>query len=160
MDAHVCLPAVGIDGPNKLLIIMGTSSCHIVMGTEEMQAPGLCGVVADGVLPGYFGYEAGQSCVGDHFAWFVENALPADYYEAAKAENKNIHKYLREKAEKLRPGESGLLAIDWWNGNRSILVDADLTGMMLGMTLQTKAEEIYRALIEATAYGTKMIIEN
>ncbi|MBE6607821.1 MAG: ribulokinase [Ruminococcaceae bacterium] len=160
LDAHVCLPAVGIDGPTKLLIIMGTSSCHIVMGTEETQAPGLCGVVADGVLPGYYGYEAGQSCVGDHFAWFVENALPADYYEQAKAENKNIHKFLREKAEKLRPGESGLLAIDWWNGNRSILVDADLTGMMLGMTLQTKAEEIYRALIEATAYGTKMIIEN
>lgn len=160
VDAHVCVPAVGIDGPAKMLAIMGTSTCHIMMGKDEKQVPGMCGVVADGVMPGYYGYEAGQSCVGDHFAWFVENCLPASYYEAAKAENKNIHKFLREKAEKQKPGESGLLALDWWNGNRSILVDVDLTGMMLGMTLQTKPEEIYRALIEATAYGTRAIIEN
>lgn len=160
VDAHVCVPAVGIDGPAKMLAIMGTSTCHIMMGKEEKQVPGMCGVVADGVMPGYYGYEAGQSCVGDHFAWFVENCLPASYYEAAKAEDKNIHKFLREKAEKQKPGESGLLALDWWNGNRSILVDVDLTGMMLGMTLQTKPEEIYRALIEATAYGTRSIIEN
>lgn len=160
VDAHVCVPAVGIDGPAKMLAIMGTSTCHIMMGKEEKQVPGMCGVVADGVMPGYYGYEAGQSCVGDHFAWFVENCLPASYYEAAKAEDKNIHKFLREKAEKQKPGESGLLALDWWNGNRSILVDVDLTGMMLGMTLQTKPEEIYRALIEATAYGTRAIIEN
>jgi len=160
VDAHVCVPAVGIDGPAKMLAIMGTSTCHIMMGTEEHQVPGMCGVVQDGVMPGYFGYEAGQSCVGDHFAWFIDNCLPAAYYEQAAKENKNIHKFLREKAEKQKPGESGLLALDWWNGNRSILVDVDLTGMMLGMTLQTKPEEIYRALIEATAYGTKMIIEN
>lgn len=160
VDAHVCVPAVGIDGPSKMLAIMGTSTCHIMMGTEERQVPGMCGVVEDGVMPGYFGYEAGQSCVGDHFAWFIENCLPASYYEEAKRRDTNIHKFLREKAEKLRPGESGLLALDWWNGNRSVLVDVDLTGMMLGMTLQTKPEEIYRALIEATAFGTRMIIEN
>ncbi len=160
VDAHVCLPAVGIDGPAKLLAIMGTSTCHIVMGEEEKQVPGMCGVVADGVMPGFYGYEAGQSCVGDHFAWFIENCLPAPYYEEAKAQGKNIHAYLREKAEKLKPGESGLVALDWWNGNRSVLVDVDLSGMMLGMTLQTKPEEIYRALIEATAYGTREIIEN
>lgn len=111
-------------------------------------------------MPGYFGYEAGQSCVGDHFAWFIKNCLPADYYERAKAEGKNIHKFLREKAQAQKPGQSGLLALDWWNGNRSVLVDVDLTGMILGMTLQTKPEEIYRALIEATAYGTRMIVEN
>lgn len=160
VDAHVCVPAVGIDGPAKMLAIMGTSTCHIMMGTEEHQVPGMCGVVEDGVMPGFFGYEAGQSCVGDHFAWFIDNCLPASYYDAAKKENKNIHKFLREKVEKQRPGESGLLALDWWNGNRSVLVDVDLTGMLLGMTLQTKPEEIYRALIEATAYGTRMIIEN
>lgn len=160
VDAHVCVPAVGIDGPGKMLAIMGTSTCHILMGTEEHQVPGMCGVVEDGVMPGYFGYEAGQSCVGDHFAWFVDNCLPASYYEEAKRRNQNIHKYLREKAQKQKPGESGLIALDWWNGNRSVLVDVDLTGMMLGMTLQTKPEEIYRALIEATAYGTRMIIEN
>ena len=160
VDAHVCVPAVGIDGPAKMLAIMGTSTCHIMMGTEEKQVPGMCGVVEDGVMPGYFGYEAGQSCVGDHFAWFVENCVPAAYEEEARAQGKNIHVYLTEKAEKLRPGESGLLALDWWNGNRSVLVDVDLTGMMLGMTLATKPEEMYRALIESTAYGTREIVEN
>lgn len=160
VDAHVCVPAVGIDSPGKMLAIMGTSTCHILMGTEEIAVPGICGVVEDGVLPGYFGYEAGQSCVGDHFAWFIDNCLPASYYEDAKKQGKNIYTYLREKAEKQKPGESGLLALDWWNGNRSVLVDVDLTGMMLGMTLQTRPEEMYRALIEATAYGTRMIIES
>ena len=160
VDAHVCVPAVGIDGPGKMLAIMGTSTCHIMMGTEEHQVPGMCGVVEDGVMPGYFGYEAGQSCVGDHFAWFMDNCLPASYFEAAKKQNKNIYKYVQEKAAMLAPGESGLLALDWWNGNRSVLVDVDLTGMLLGMTLKTKPEEIFRALVEATAYGTRMIIEN
>ena len=160
VDAHVCVPAVGIDGPAKMLAIMGTSTCHIMMAEAEKQVPGMCGVVADGVLPGYYGYEAGQSCVGDHFAWFVENCVPAAYKQEAEAQGKNIHVYLTEKAEKLRPGQSGLLALDWWNGNRSVLVDVDLTGMMLGMTLATRPEEMYRALIEATAYGTREIIEN
>lgn len=160
VDAHVSVPAVGIDGPAKMLAIMGTSTCHIMMGTEEKQVPGMCGVVADGVMPGYFGYEAGQSCVGDHFAWFVDNCLTAGYYEEAKKEGKNIHEFLSDKAEALKPGESGLLALDWWNGNRSVLVDVDLTGMMLGMTLHTKPEEMYRALIEATAFGTREIVEN
>lgn len=159
VDAHVCVPAVGIDAPGKMLAIMGTSTCHIMMGEEEKQVPGMCGVVEDGVMPGYFGYEAGQSCVGDHFAWFIDNCLPKEYYVEAEKQGINIHRYLRSKAEKLAPGQSGLLALDWWNGNRSVLVDVDLTGMILGMTLQTKPEEIYRALIEATAYGTRMIIE-
>lgn len=159
VDAHVTVPACKIDGPGKMLAIMGTSTCHIMMDNKEQHVPGMCGVVEDGVLPGFFGYEAGQSCVGDHFAWFIDNCLPADYYEAAKKENLNIHQYLRKKAEKLGVGESGLIALDWWNGNRSVLVDVDLTGMILGMTLQTKPEEIYRALIEATAFGTRKIIE-
>lgn len=159
VDAHVCVPAVGIDAPGKMLAIMGTSTCHIMMGEEEKQVPGMCGVVEDGVMPGYFGYEAGQSCVGDHFAWFIDNCLLKEYYDEAEKQGVNIHRFLRNKAEKLAPGQSGLLALDWWNGNRSVLVDVDLTGMILGMTLQTKPEEIYRALIEATAYGTRMIIE-
>lgn len=160
VDAHVCVPAVGIDSVGKMLAIMGTSTCHILLGDEMHVAPGMCGVAEDGVYPGYFGYEAGQSCVGDHFAWFVDNCLPEEYAKAAKEKGMNVHAYLTEKAEKLKPGESGLLALDWWNGNRSVLVDVDLTGMMLGMTLQTKPEEIYRALIEATAFGTKEIVEN
>ena len=159
VDAHVAVPAVGITEPGKMLMIMGTSTCHMLLGTEEKIVPGMCGVVEDGIIEGYFGYEAGQSCVGDHFEWFIENCLPATYYKEAQERNINIHKLLREKASALKVGESGLVALDWWNGNRSVLVDADLTGVIVGCTLLTKPEEIYRALIEATAYGTRMIIE-
>jgi len=160
VDAHVSLPAVGVTDAGKLLMIMGTSTCHILVGNEEKLVPGMCGVVEDGVLPGYLGYEAGQSCVGDHFDWFVSNCVPESYEKEAREKGINTHQLLTEKASKLKAGESGLLALDWWNGNRSVLVDVDLTGMMLGMTLLTKPEEIYRALIEATAYGTRKIIEN
>ncbi|MEH6993274.1 ribulokinase [Neobacillus drentensis] len=159
VDAHVAVPAVGITEPGKLLMIMGTSTCHILLGEEENVVPGMCGVVEDGVIPGYMGYEAGQSCVGDHFEWFTENCVPTSYQEEANVRGINIHQLLTEKASKLQVGESGLLALDWWNGNRSTLVDADLTGVLLGATLLTKPEEIYRALIEATAYGTRMIVE-
>lgn len=159
VDAHVTIPAVKIDGVAKILGIMGTSTCHVLLGDKEEIVPGMCGVVEDGILPGFYGYEAGQSCVGDHFAWFVDNCVPAAYKEAADKAGKDIHQYLSELADTLKPGESGLVALDWWNGNRSVLVDVDLTGMMLGMTLQTKPEEMYRALIEATAYGTRKIIE-
>ena len=159
VDAHVSIPAVGITDEGKMLMIMGTSTCHILLGTKEKIVPGMCGVVEDGVIPGYFGYEAGQSCVGDHFEWFVKNCVPANYTKEAEERGMNIHTLLTEKAEKLSIGESGLIALDWWNGNRSVLVDVDLTGMILGCTLLTKPEEIYRALIEATAYGTKMIVE-
>ncbi|MEK3888225.1 ribulokinase [Bacillus sp. FSL K6-3431] len=159
VDAHVSIPAVGITEPGKLLMIMGTSTCHVLLGEEEKIVPGMCGVVEDGVLPGYMGYEAGQSCVGDHFEWFIENCVPASYYEEAEKKNMNIHVLLTEKASKLEVGESGLLALDWWNGNRSTLVDADLTGVLIGSTLLTKPEEIYRALIEATAYGTRIIVD-
>lgn len=159
VDAHVAVPAVGITDAGKMLMIMGTSTCHMLLGTEEKRVPGMCGVVEDGILPGYLGYEAGQSCVGDHFHWFVENCVPADYMKEAQERGISIHKVLREKASRLKPGESGLVALDWWNGNRSVLVDVDLTGLIIGCTLQTKPEEIYRALIEATAYGTRMIID-
>jgi len=159
VDAHVTVPAVGITEEGKMLMIMGTSTCHILLGTEEKSVPGMCGVVEDGVIPGYHGYEAGQSCVGDHFEWFVKNCVPAEYTKEAEERGINIHTLLTEKAEKLKPGESGLIALDWWNGNRSVLVDVDLTGMILGCTLLTRPEEIYRALIEATAYGTRMIVE-
>ncbi len=160
VDAHVSIPAVGITQPGKVLMIMGTSTCHIMLGDAEQLVPGMCGVVEDGVLPGFFGYEAGQSCVGDHFEWCVKTCVPPSYFEEAEKRGMNIHGLLTEKASALQPGESGLLALDWWNGNRSVLVDVDLTGMILGMTLTTKPEEIYRALIEATAFGTRVILEN
>ncbi|SHS24631.1 ribulokinase [Mycobacteroides abscessus subsp. abscessus] len=158
-DAHVCFPAVKIDGPGKMLDIIGTSSCHLVLSEEEHKVPGICGVVEDGIVPGFFSYEAGQNCVGDTFAWFVDNCVPIEYHDKAKSKGISIHEYLTQKAENLKAGENGLVALDWLNGNRSTLVDVDLTGMIVGITLQTKAEDIYRALIEATAYGTRKIIE-
>ncbi len=159
IDAHVAVPAAGITAPGKMLMIMGTSTCHMLLGEEEHIVPGMAGVVEDGIIAGYFGYEAGQSCVGDHFDWFVKHCVPASY--AAEAEEKGIslHKLLREKVIDQKPGESGILALDWWNGNRSVLVDAELSGLFIGMTLTTKPEELYRALIEATAFGTKIIID-
>ncbi len=160
VDAHVALPGVGITGPGKMLMIVGTSTCDILLGTDEVHVPGICGVVEDGVLPGFLGYESGQSCVGDHFDWFVKTCVPEGYAVEARERGISLHKLLREKAQAQKPGESGLLALDWWNGNRSVLVDVDLTGMMLGMTLSTRPEEVYRALIEATAYGKREIIEN
>jgi len=159
VDAHVSIPAVGITSSGKMLAIIGTSTCHMLLGDIEKEVPGMCGVVEDGIIEGFFGYEAGQSCVGDHFQWFVENCTPADYKAEADSRGIDMHALLTEKASALKPGESGLVALDWWNGNRSVLVDVDLTGMILGMTLTTKPEEIYRALIEATAYGTRMIID-
>jgi len=159
VDAHVAVPAATVTEPGRMVMIMGTSTCDMVLGTEEHIVPGMCGYVEDGIIPGYFGYEAGQSCVGDHFAWFVENCVPAAYEQEAKERGLDIHQLLEEKAKALKVGESGLLALDWWNGNRSVLVDVDLTGLLIGATLATKPEEIYRGLIEATAYGKRIIIE-
>jgi len=159
VDAHVAVPAATVTEPGRMVMIMGTSICHMVLGDEEHVVPGMCGYVEDGIVPGLFGYEAGQSCVGDHFAWFVENCVPASYKGEARKRQIDIHQLLEEKAAMLKPGESGLLALDWWNGNRSVLVDVDLTGLLLGATLATKSEEIYRALIEATAYGTRVIAD-
>lgn len=159
VDAHVAVPAVGITEAGKMLMIIGTSTCDILLGIEEKIVPGMCGVVEDGVIPGFYGYEAGQSCVGDHFEWLVEQSTPKYVFEDAEKAGIGIHQYLTEQASRLKVGESGLLALDWWNGNRSVLVDVDLTGMILGMTLTTRPHELYRALIEATAYGKNMIIE-
>ncbi len=159
VDAHVSVPAATVVEPGRMVIIMGTSNCHMVLGTKEQLVPGMCGVVEDGIIPGFHGYEAGQSCVGDHFAWFVKNCAPASYEDEANARGMDLHELLEQKAGRQKPGEHGLLALDWWNGNRSVLVDVDLTGMLLGATLATRAEDVYRALIEATAYGTRMIID-
>ncbi|MBK8048482.1 MAG: ribulokinase [Anaerolineales bacterium] len=159
VDAHVAVPAATVVEPGRMVIIMGTSNCHMVMGVDEHIVPGICGYVEDGIMPGLFGYEGGQPCVGDHFAWFIENCVPAAYAAEAAQLGISLHQLLEAKAAQLKPGESGLVALDWWNGNRSVLVDADLTGVILGLTLATRPEEIYRALIEATAYGTRMIIE-
>jgi L-ribulokinase len=159
VDAHVSAPAVTVTEPGTLVAIMGTSICHILLGDEPALVEGVCGVVEDGVVPGLYGFEAGQSAVGDIFAWFVESCVPPEVYEAAARRGLGVHAYLEEEAARLRPGESGLLALDWWNGNRSVLVDAELGGLLVGMTLQTRAHELYRALIEATAFGTRVIAD-
>src|SRR5207249_696564 len=146
-------PAATVTEPGTMVVIMGTSNCHILLGDRLAEVEGMCGVVEDGVVPGLFGYEAGQSSVGDIFAWFVEQCAPPEYRDG------DVHAALAREAAMLRPGESGLLALDWWNGNRSVLVDADLSGLVVGMTLATKAPEIYRALLEATAFGTRVIVD-
>ena len=158
VDAHATVPALRVTGPGSMAIIMGTSNCHMLVSEDLREVPGMCGVVRGGILPGYYGYEAGQSGVGDIFAWFVDEAVPPEYHEAARAAGMDLHEYLSEQAALQKPGEHGMLALDWWNGNRSVLVDADLGGLLIGATLVTRAPDIYRALIEATAFGTREII--
>lgn len=159
VDAHAAVPAVGVVTPGKLVMSMGTSICHLLLGTEEKQVEGMCGVVEDGIIPGLYGYEAGQSAVGDIFEWYVEEALPSYVKEAAAEEGMGVHPWLEREASAYKPGQTGLLALDWWNGNRSVLVDTDLTGLIMGMTLLTKPQEIYRSLLEATAFGTRKIVD-
>lgn len=159
VDAHVSVPAMGVTKPGKMVMAMGTSICHLLLGDKEREVEGMCGVVEDGIIPGLYGYEAGQPAVGDSFAWYVDQGVPAYAKQAADEAGVNIHEWLEKKAAAYQPGETGLLALDWWNGNRSVLVDTDLSGLLLGMTLQTKPEEIYRALLESTAFGTRTIID-
>lgn len=159
VDAHAAVPAVGVVDEGKLVMAMGTSICHMLLGKEEVEVEGMCGVVEDGIIEGYMGYEAGQSAVGDIFEWFVEEAVPAYVKEAAEKEGVGVHQWLTERAAQYKPGETGLVALDWWNGNRSVLVDTNLTGVVVGYTLLTKPEEMYRTLLEATAFGTRTIID-
>lgn len=160
LDAHASMPALGITKEGTLMLIVGTSAVHLAHSEKKIEdVMGICGYVRNAVIPPLYTYEAGQACCGDHFDWFVKNGVPASYLQDAEQQGLGIHAYLRQKAEALKAGESGLLALDWFNGNRSVLSDGSLTGMILGMTLRTKPEEIYRSLIEATAYGTRMILE-
>ncbi len=159
IDAHAAVIGGGVSGTGTMFMMMGTSTCHMLMAETEVLIEGIAGVVEDGIVPGLFGYEAGQAGVGDIFGWYVENGVPPTYHEAAVAHNVSLHELLAERAADLAPGQSGLLALDWWTGNRSTLVDADLTGLLVGYTLATRPEEIYRALIEATAFGTRVIVE-
>lgn len=159
IDAHAAVLGSGVSAPGTMVIVMGTSSCHLLLADREVQAEGISGVVEDGILPGLFGYEAGQAGVGDVFAWFVREGATAEHQEAARQTGRSVHDVLSERAGRLRPAESGLLALDWWNGCRTPLVDADLSGLILGFGLHTTGVEIYRALIEATAFGTRLIID-
>jgi L-ribulokinase len=159
VDAHVTVPAATVVQPGRMVMIMGTSTCHMLLAEQPKEVEGMCGWVEDGIIPGLIGFEAGQSGVGDIFAWFVDHAVPPEYHQMAREQGVDLHKLLEQEAAKLEPGENGVLALDWLNGNRSTLVDVDLTGLLVGLTLATTAPEIYRALIESTAYGTRVIIE-
>lgn len=145
IDAHAAVPACGVTEAGALVMIMGTSLCHMLLAEERRFVEGVAGVVEDGIVPGLWGYEAGQAAVGDLYAWFFRT-FSADPETTTR------------QAAQLRPGQSGLLALDWWNGSRSVLMNADLSGLLAGATLNTTPGEIYRALVEATAFGTRNVI--
>jgi L-ribulokinase len=159
VDAHVTAPAAQAVEPGQLVAIMGTSTCHVLSSDALGEVPGMCGVVDGGIVPGLWGYEAGQSGVGDVFGWFVDSSVPPAYVEAAAAAGQSVHEHLTELASRQAVGEHGLVALDWHSGNRSVLVDHELSGVVVGLTLQTRPEDVYRALIEATAFGTRTIVE-
>ena len=159
VDAHVTAPAAQATGPGRMVAIMGTSTCHIMNGEVLRDVPGMCGVVDGGITQGLWGYEAGQSGVGDIFNWFVTSGVPSDYADEATSRDLSVHELLTERAATQAVGAHGLVALDWHSGNRSVLVDHELSGLVLGLTLSTRPEDVYRALIEATAYGTRTIVE-
>ena len=159
VDAHVTAPAGAATAPGQMVAIMGTSTCHVMNGAELAEVPGMCGVVDGGIIAGRWGYEAGQSGVGDIFSWLAEHAAAAAYRDEARKRGVSVHDLLSAEAAAQPAGAHGLIALDWLNGNRSVLVDHHLSGAIIGVTLATRAPDIYRALIEATAFGTRTIID-
>ncbi len=160
IDGHATVPAVKITRPGQMLMILGTSACFMTLDERELNVREIAGYVKDGMMPGYYGYEAGQACMGDHFAWYVKNMLPYEYKLEAQRSGKSDIEYIFEKAAELKPGENGLIALDWWNGNRALPCRSGLAGCIIGINLSTKPEYIFRALVEATAYGARKITDN
>jgi L-ribulokinase len=159
VDAHVTAPAAGSVSEGQLVAVMGTSTCHVMIGSELRAVPGMCGAVEGGIVPGAWGYEAGQSGVGDIFGWFTSTSVAPGVAQEAAAAGRSIHEHLTALAAAQEVGAHGLLALDWHSGNRSVLVDHELSGLLVGTTLQTRPEDIYRALIEATAFGARVIVD-
>ena len=159
VDAHVTAPAANAIAPGQMVAIMGTSTCHVMNGAALAEIPGMCGVVDGGIVAGLWGYEAGQSGVGDIFAWFADHAVPPGYHAEARQRDVTLHGLLSAEAAAQPPGAHGLIALDWLSGNRSVLVDHHLSGAIVGLTLASRAPDIYRALLEATAFGTRVIID-
>ncbi len=159
IDAHAGVLGSGATSAGALMLILGTSTCHLLLAEGEHLVPGVAGVVEDGIVAGMFAYEAGQAAVGDSFAWFVDTLASSEVQTEAARRQVSIHDVLSERAATLKPGETGLLALDWWNGNRCTLVDAELSGVLVGATLATRPEHVYRALIESTAFGTRVIAD-
>lgn len=160
IDAHCSMPALGITRPGSLMLILGTSGCYILHHKDTIFVPGICACVKDSVIPDLCTYEAGIASCGDHLDWFIHNCVPASYEEKARELGMSMHQYLRSLIQDKPVGEGGLIALNWFNGNRCPLSDSDLSGVILGMTLTTRPEQIYRALIEGIAFQTAIILEN
>lgn len=159
IDTHAPMCSAGAVGPGQVLMSLGTSAGIIVMDKELRLIDGIFGSIENGILPGLTTYAASQPSLGNTFAWFVKNCVPADYKAEADSRNISIFQLLDEKASQLPPGSNGLLALDWWSGNRAPYNDFNLSGMILGLTLNTKPEEIYRAIIESCAYATRLVLD-
>lgn len=159
-DGHAALYALNVRGGGEVMMSLGTSS-GLVYGDEQFkEVEGAASAMWGTILPQHYSYASGQPAFGDTLAWYVKNAVPADVQKAAAAENMSVHQYLTREADRLSPGESGLIALDWWNGNRSILQNAELTGLMMGMTLTTAAPQMYRALLEGISYGMRAMVDS
>ena len=159
IDAHATVAAAGGVGPGRLTLILGTSACHMLNAEQPVEVPGISGVVDGGIVEGLWGYEAGQSGAGDVLAWFTRSSVPASYERAAADAGRTLHEHLSALAATQEVGEHGLVALDWHSGNRSVLADHGLTGAVVGLTLGTRPEDVYRALVEATAFGTRVIVD-
>jgi L-ribulokinase len=159
VDAHVTAPAARAVRPGQMVAIMGTSTCHVMNHTALAEVPGMCGVVQGGITPGLWGYEAGQSGVGDIFGWFVDHFVGPEVHAEAERVGRSVHDHLSQLASEQAVGEHGLVALDWQSGNRSVLVDHELSGLIVGLTLGTRPQDVYRALVEATAFGARTIVE-
>lgn len=158
-DAMASLPALGVTDAGEAVVAAGTSSAMLLCQPDVRAVEGVTSIMRDNVLPDLYGYASGQAAFGDMLGWYVANGVPADIAQAAHANGISVHEELSRRAARLKPGESGLLALDWWNGNRSCLADMRLSGLLLGLTLQTRPEEIYRALMEGLSFGLRSIID-
>lgn len=159
-DAHCGALGAGASREGDYVLILGTSSCGHLISRKSASVPGVTGAINDGLLPGYICYSAGQASVGDMLSWLIQNAVPGKYADLAQAEGKNLYQFLENLAAAQRPGQCGLIALDWFNGNRSILANANLSGVLMGLTLESTPEDIYRALLDSIAFGHREIVDN
>ncbi len=159
-DSEVAACGAGVVTEGSMIIVLGTSTCHQMMYHEKKAFDGVCAIVKDGMVPGLYAYESGQPATGDIFEWYAGNLTPEEYKAEARENGIPLLKLMDQKADRLKAGASGLVALDWFNGNRSILMNYNLKGLIMGLTLKSKPEEIYRALIEATAFGTRVILDS
>lgn len=154
IDAHAAIPGLGVGEPGKVVMVMGTSTVHLLLSGRQVAIPGISGVVRDSVLPGLYAYEAGQAATGDALEWWVHTLA-----WAAGGRAEGVLAQLEREAVALAPGAAGVIALDWWNGSRTPLVNADLSAVVAGLTITTQPAEIFRSIVEATAFGTRQVIE-